>query len=70
MKTFYKEKIHFNFQQIFLSGFANDEKDLLMKILNFGGASRFDELTDQVSHVLIGEKDENDMSVIKQENLT
>ncbi|XP_075216325.1 mutagen-sensitive 101 isoform X2 [Lycorma delicatula] len=41
--------------KVYLSGFTTQEQDKLRRILNFGGAVIFTELTDSVSHVIIGE---------------
>lgn len=42
---------------IFLSGFNFDEHQLLSKILDITGAVRYNEISDQISHVLIGEEE-------------
>ncbi|XP_055612855.1 LOW QUALITY PROTEIN: DNA topoisomerase 2-binding protein 1-A [Uranotaenia lowii] len=39
---------------IYLSGFTSEEKDKLNKILNTGGATRYDEISDGISHVIVG----------------
>lgn len=40
--------------QIYACGFAADEKEKVWKILNFGGATRFDSINSSVSHILVG----------------
>ncbi|CAL4073586.1 unnamed protein product, partial [Meganyctiphanes norvegica] len=45
--------------KIFLSGFDDSQMEKLRRILNNGGATRFNQLTEAVSHVVIG-KIEND----------
>ncbi|XP_027237421.2 DNA topoisomerase 2-binding protein 1 isoform X2 [Penaeus vannamei] len=40
--------------KIFLSGFSGTHIEKLRRILNAGGATRFNQLTDSVSHVVIG----------------
>ena len=42
---------------VFLSGFNFDEHNLLSKILVITGAVRYNESSDQISHVLIGEEE-------------
>lgn len=42
---------------VFLSGFNFDENNLLSKILVVTGAVRYNEISDQISHVLIGEEE-------------
>ncbi|TGZ37603.1 DNA topoisomerase 2-binding protein 1 [Temnothorax longispinosus] len=45
---------------IYLVGFVTSVRDRLNKILNVGGATRFDEISDAVTHVIVG--DENKAS--------
>ncbi|CAH0386515.1 unnamed protein product [Bemisia tabaci] len=40
--------------KVFLSGFSPSEEDLLRKILNAGDAVRYSELSDLVTHVVVG----------------
>ncbi|KAK9500597.1 hypothetical protein O3M35_001835 [Rhynocoris fuscipes] len=40
--------------KIYLSGFVSQEIDKLKKVLNIGGATIFSQLTDSVSHVIVG----------------
>lgn len=42
--------------QIYLVGFATHARDKLNKILNVGGATRFDDISDTVTHVIVGDK--------------
>lgn len=42
---------------VFLSGFNSDEHNLLSKILVIAGAVRYNEISDQISHVLIGKEE-------------
>lgn len=51
--------------KIFLSGFSADDSEKLKKVLNFGGAMRFNELTETVSHVIVGKKNANDLANFK-----
>ena len=44
--------------KIFLSGFSNAHLEKLRRVLNFGGATRFNQLSDAVSHMVIGETQE------------
>lgn len=41
---------------VFLSGFNPEENEKLKRILNMGGAIRFDELSETVTHVIVGKK--------------
>ncbi|KAL0125656.1 hypothetical protein PUN28_004619 [Cardiocondyla obscurior] len=45
---------------IYLAGFTTSDRDQLNKILNIGGATRFDDISGAVTHVIIG--DENKAS--------
>ncbi|CAO1338865.1 unnamed protein product [Diamesa serratosioi] len=42
---------------VFLSGFNCDEHNLLSKILVIAGAIRYNEISDQISHVLVGKEE-------------
>ncbi|XP_063704321.1 DNA topoisomerase 2-binding protein 1 [Culicoides brevitarsis] len=55
--------------KVYLSGFDNDSKDKLVKFLNYGGAIRYNELSDQITHVIVGEYDSSDMIEIQSKNL-
>lgn len=46
--------------QIYLAGFPANIKDKLNKIFNMGGATRFDDISGTVTHVIVG--DENKAS--------
>lgn len=41
--------------KIFLSGFSAPQMEKLTRVLNAGGASRFRQLSENVSHVVLGE---------------
>nr|XP_029713990.1 DNA topoisomerase 2-binding protein 1-like [Aedes albopictus]XP_029713991.1 DNA topoisomerase 2-binding protein 1-like [Aedes albopictus] len=56
--------------KIYLSGFASDDKEKLNKILNSGGATRFDELSDRISHIIVGEHVQADFREIREQKLT
>ncbi|XP_053692847.1 DNA topoisomerase 2-binding protein 1-A [Sabethes cyaneus] len=55
---------------IYLSGFTTEEKDKLNKILNSGGAIRFDEISDRVSHVIVGEQVSADFREIREQQIS
>lgn len=40
---------------IYLSGFTTEDKDKLNKILNVGGATRYNEINDKITHIIVGE---------------
>ncbi|XP_070547179.1 DNA topoisomerase 2-binding protein 1-like isoform X2 [Ptychodera flava] len=51
--------------KIFLCGFTMAEVDRLQRIINLGGGSRFNQLKDSVSHVVMGTKDDNIIKMIQ-----
>lgn len=51
--------------KIYLSGFNSEENILLNKVLNSGGATRYDEINDQVTHVLVGQLGGSDLNAIQ-----
>ena len=51
--------------QIFLSGFRGSTLDKLRKIINIGGATRCNQITDNVTHVVIGDRINSDIEQIK-----
>lgn len=50
--------------KIFLSGFDDSQMEKLRRILNNGGATRFNQLTEAVSHVVIGKIENEHISII------
>ena len=43
------------FVQIYLAGFATNHRDKINRILNAGGATRLDDISDALSHVIVGD---------------
>ena len=54
-----------NLFQIFLSGFRGATLDKLRKIINIGGATRCNQINDNVTHVVIGDRINTDIEHIK-----
>ncbi|XP_058825988.1 DNA topoisomerase 2-binding protein 1 [Topomyia yanbarensis] len=54
---------------IYLSGFTGDEKEKLNKILNSGGAIRYDEISEHVSHVIVGDQVAADFKEIREQRI-
>ncbi|KAK6180631.1 hypothetical protein SNE40_008642 [Patella caerulea] len=50
--------------KIYLSGFRNPSLDKLRKIINAGGATRFNSINEGVTHVIIGEPIESDLNLL------
>lgn len=55
--------------KIFLSGFKNADKEKLIKVLNPSGATRIDELNEQVTHVVAGDFVAADFATINSKSL-
>jgi len=57
--------------QIYLAGFVTSVRDKLNKILNVSGATRFDDISGAVTHVIIGDesKASAELKTIKSEGL-
>ncbi|XP_055911709.1 DNA topoisomerase 2-binding protein 1-A [Eupeodes corollae] len=54
---------------IYLSGFRGEEKDKLNRILNAGGATRYDEINENLTHIIVGQLDEADFRAWRSEGL-
>lgn len=52
--------------KIFLSGFSNSHLEKLRRVLNFGGATRFSQLTEAVSHVVIAKPVEEHLALVSR----
>ena len=51
--------------KIYLSGFSGEKLEKLRKIINSGGGTRFNQINEIVSHVIIGERVEADLELLK-----
>ncbi|XP_053372869.1 DNA topoisomerase 2-binding protein 1-A-like [Mercenaria mercenaria] len=51
--------------KIYLSGFRGATLEKLRKIINSGGGTRFNQITDNLTHVVIGERISNDIDMVK-----
>ncbi|XP_076160180.1 mutagen-sensitive 101 isoform X1 [Ptiloglossa arizonensis] len=56
---------------IYLAGFASNQRDKLNKILNVGGATRFDDMSDALTHVIIGDENRaaSELKLMKSKEL-
>lgn len=50
--------------QIYICGFTAEEKDRIYKILNSGGATRFDTIHSNISHVIVGVPNKSELSLL------
>ena len=57
--------------QIYVAGLQSKYKDKLNKIINVSSATRLDEITDAITHVLIGDikKAKNELKVMHSKGL-
>ncbi|XP_075157185.1 mutagen-sensitive 101 [Haematobia irritans] len=53
---------------IYLSGFRSEEKEKLNRILNVGGATRYDVVNEKITHIIVGQLDDNEFKAWKKEN--
>uniref|UniRef100_A0A1I8Q5H1 BRCT domain-containing protein n=1 Tax=Stomoxys calcitrans TaxID=35570 RepID=A0A1I8Q5H1_STOCA len=53
---------------IYLSGFRTEEKEKLNRILNVGGATRYDVVNEKITHIIVGQLDDNEFKSWKKEN--
>lgn len=54
---------------IYLSGFRTDEKEKLNRILNAGGATRYDVVNEKITHIIVGQLDDSEYKAWKRDNL-
>ncbi|XP_076653820.1 mutagen-sensitive 101 [Halictus rubicundus] len=56
---------------IYLTGFASSQRDKLNKILNVGSATRLDDISDALTHVIIGDENKaaSDLKMLKSKGL-
>lgn len=50
--------------QIYLAGFGAEQREKLCKILNFSGATRYDDINERVTHVLVGDSSCHDLKLM------
>lgn len=54
---------------IYLSGFRTEEREKLNRILNVGGATRYDVVNEKITHIIVGQLDDNEFRAWKKDNL-
>ncbi|XP_071855891.1 mutagen-sensitive 101 [Bombus fervidus] len=56
---------------IYLAGFASNQRDKLNKILNVGSATRLDDISDAVTHVIVGDENRaaSELKLLKSKKL-
>lgn len=51
--------------QVYLSGFNMEQTEKLRRVLNGGGATRFNEISDSVTHIIVGDIVSSDLKFLK-----
>lgn len=54
---------------IYLSGFRAEEREKLNRILNVGGATRYDVYNEKITHIILGQQDDSDFRAWKRDGL-
>lgn len=54
--------------QIYFSGFSVQEVTQLNKIASLCGATRFEEIDENVTHVIVGKRDEKELKLFQDMN--
>ncbi len=54
--------------QIFLTGFSEEELMVVYKIVNLGGGVRLDRLSEEISHVVMGDREQSVVTTIQHLN--
>lgn len=56
------------FLKVYLAGFQYEQREKLSKILNLSGATRYDDISDRVTHVIVGDPTCPEVKLIKTKN--
>lgn len=51
--------------KVYLSGFSTEQTEKLRRVLNGGGATRFNEISDCVTHIIVGDIVSSDLKILK-----
>uniref|UniRef100_A0A1B0FH09 BRCT domain-containing protein n=1 Tax=Glossina morsitans morsitans TaxID=37546 RepID=A0A1B0FH09_GLOMM len=54
---------------VYLSGFHSEEREKLNRILNAGGATRYDAVNEELTHIIVGQLDDHEFNSWKANNL-
>lgn len=54
--------------QVYIAGFGLEQRDKLCKILNFSGATRYDDISSRLTHVIVGDPTCNDLKIIQSKD--
>lgn len=54
---------------IYLSGFRSEEREKLNRVLNVGGATRYDAVNEKITHIIVGQLDDTEFKAWKKDNL-
>ncbi|KAJ3642726.1 hypothetical protein Zmor_025484 [Zophobas morio] len=53
---------------VYLAGFIPDQREKLAKILNLSGATRYDDISDRLTHIIVGDTTCPEVKIIKTKN--
>ncbi|XP_071053799.1 DNA topoisomerase 2-binding protein 1-like isoform X2 [Onthophagus taurus] len=53
---------------VFIAGFSPDQREKVSRILNLGGATRYDQLSDRITHIIVGDPTLNDARALYKEH--
>ena len=51
-----------------MAGFIPDQREKLAKILNLSGATRYDDISDRLTHIIVGDTTCPEVKIIKTKN--
>lgn len=55
--------------KVFLIGFSTQVKEKLIKILNLSGATRYDDINERITHIVVGDRNNQDFKQIDSNKL-
>lgn len=56
--------------QVYIVGFGSEHTEKLNKIINLSGATRYDNFSDRVTHVLVGDTNSHDVKLLKNKEIS
>lgn len=52
-----------------MAGFGNEQREKICKILNFSGATRYEGLSDRLTHIIVGDTSTHELKLIQSKGL-
>jgi topoisomerase (DNA) II binding protein 1 len=53
---------------VYLTGFLPEQREKLSKVLNLSGATRYDDISDRLTHIIVGDTSCHQVKIIKSKN--